>query len=385
MLLKALLNFLLQPLFWLTLLAVIFSYFKRIKQQRQHFRIAIDPDFYEGRHLLKNGFWFTLIGAVIMLGLGVMLPPSWIGIYQIILLFTVIGFVVFNSDSSWLWLLSVAAFAFASYFGQTFPVLFINQTETPNWSTFLRSSPSLMIVGALLAGFKLLMLRRFDLLTALPTIKTGKRGRRLVKYSWQELSLIPLFCLIPGDSLQHLLPNWPFLTISGHSFTFFVLPVVVTSGISYWRRAAQEVLQFKKNELTKMIFAFCLTAAISYFIPLLVPVMWLTVLLVFLVNAVLSYRFSRQGSNWYFDTYTGVRIIAVQPQTPAARMGLKPGDVILTCNGLAVHNEDELYQALQQEPTFCRLKLRTYVGRLKLAQSAIFANAPHEIGLIIFH
>ena len=385
MLLKALFNFFLQPVVWLTLLAVILSYFKRIKQQRQRFRVAIDSDFYEGRHLLKNGFWFTLIGAVLMLGLGVMLPPSWIGIYQIILLFTLIGFVGFGSDSSWFWLLSIAVFAFVSYFGQTFPVLFIKQAQPPTWSAFLQSSPSLMTVGALFAGFKLLMLKRFDLLTALPTIKAGKRGRRLVKYSWQELSLIPLFCLIPGDSLQHFLPSWPFLTIADHTFTFFVLPVVVTSGISYWRRAAQEVLQFKKNELTKMIFVCCLTAAISYFFPLMAPVMWLTIFLVFLLNAALSYRFSRQKSNWYFDTHIGVRIIAVQPQTPAARMGLKPGDIILTCNGRPVHNEDELYQALQQAPTFCRLKLKTYAGQLKLAQGAIFANAPHEIGLIIFH
>lgn len=385
MLIKALLKFFLQPLFWLTLLAVIFSYFKRIKQQRQHFRIAINSDFYEGRHLLKNSLWFTLIGAAIMLGLGVMLPPSWIGIYQIILLFTLIGFVGFNSDSSWFWLLSIAVFALFSYFGQTMPVLFINKSVTTDWTTFLQSSPSLMVVGAILASFKLLMLKRFDLLTASPTIKAGKRGRRLVKYSWHELSLIPLFCLIPGASLQQFLPSWPFLTISGHTFTFFVLPVVVSSGISYWRRSAQTALQFKKNELTKMIFVYCLTAAISYFIPLLVPIMWLTILLVFLLNTGLSYRFSRQQSNWYFDTHTGVRIIAVQPQTPAARMGLKPGDVILTCNGLKVHNEDELYQALQQEPTFCRLKLRTYAGQLKLAQGAIFANAPHEIGLIIFH
>lgn len=35
-------------------IAVLIRYFSRVRYERKTFRIAIDRDFYEGRHFLKN-------------------------------------------------------------------------------------------------------------------------------------------------------------------------------------------------------------------------------------------------------------------------------------------------------------------------------------------
>lgn len=96
-------------------------------------------------------------------------------------------------------------------------------------------------------------------------------------------------------------------------------------------------------------------------------------------------KFEQRESNWYVETHDGVRVIAVQPNTPAAKMKIQPGDEILICNGREVHNETEFYAALKTDATFCRFKIRNYAGELKLAQGAIYADSPHEIGLVIFH
>ena len=85
------------------------------------------------------------------------------------------------------------------------------------------------------------------------------------------------------------------------------------------------------------------------------------------------------------ETDEGIRIISVQPETPAAKMKLQPGDVILTCNNRVVNSEKEFYQALQLNSAYCHVKVRTYEGDLRIAESAIFMDSPHEIGLILFH
>lgn len=382
MLIKAVGEFTLQPVVWLAIIVVIISYFKRIRIERKQFRIAINNDFYEGRHLIKNGILFALIGSLMMISIGIMLPPAWILIYQILIIIELLCFGFLTIDSSWFYFLSVLVFALNGL-GIIKPLRKILLTST--WDNFLKSGTALMALGAILLGFKLLMLRRFDPIMLLPVIKAGKRGRRLVKYSWRELALIPLFCLIPGSQIQEVVPGWPYLTLAGHSFAIFILPVVITSGISFSRQTAGETLKLKKYQLRWLMIGFLLAALSCYFWNELVPIAWIVLLVVTLSIAGIRYRFMRQHSNWYFETHDGIRIVAVKPKTPAAKMNLQPGDVILTCNGLKVKSEKELYHALQQEPTYCRLKVRSYAGKLKLTQGAIFAGAPHEIGIIIFH
>lgn len=74
-------------------------------------------------------------------------------------------------------------------------------------------------------------------------------------------------------------------------------------------------------------------------------------------------------------------MIGIQPGTPAAKMDLDVGDVILTVNGIQVTNEDQFYRAISTSPTYCRFKVRDRNDQLKMTESAIFKNSPHEIGV----
>jgi membrane-associated protease RseP (regulator of RpoE activity) len=49
----------------------------------------------------------------------------------------------------------------------------------------------------------------------------------------------------------------------------------------------------------------------------------------------------------YFGTKDGVLVTSVEPETPAAKAGLKAGDVITSVNGKAVSNGGELIEAVQ--------------------------------------
>ncbi|WP_225349677.1 PDZ domain-containing protein [Ligilactobacillus hayakitensis] len=92
----------------------------------------------------------------------------------------------------------------------------------------------------------------------------------------------------------------------------------------------------------------------------------------------------KQIDTGYVQTDEGIRIIAVKPDTPAAKMNLHAGDTILTCNNIPVNTEDEFYRAIQKNAAYCHIKAKTYGGDLIIVESAIFKDSPHEIGLVLF-
>ncbi len=71
-------------------------------------------------------------------------------------------------------------------------------------------------------------------------------------------------------------------------------------------------------------------------------------LLVLVAQAFSRLKADHDAKRWYVETSEGVRIVAVKPETPAAKMKLEVGDIILECNGIKVATGDELYEALQK-------------------------------------
>ncbi|MFT8727536.1 MAG: PDZ domain-containing protein [Liquorilactobacillus ghanensis] len=388
MVLEAIKNFLLQPVVWLAILSIGVTYARRISFERKQFRIAINRDFFEGRHFIKNFFLLGIIGSLITILIGVMLPWQWIIIYQVLMVIAVLIYPFFKIDSAFFWWISLLLLGGLSLFSAELANLLpssIKQQVLLSHSALATSSAALLFIAALFLAAKWLMLKRYQSMEISPVIKNGKRGRRLVFYSWQDLALVPLVCLVPSGTLTNFLPGWFFITIAHHQFQLFILPAIISSGFKFWRQSAQATYSFEKRELLELLLAFLVGAGLCYIFPAIFEIIIIVLLLLSVVAMILKRRFERKENNWYVETHDGVRVIAVQPNTPAAKMKIQPGDEILTCNGLTVHSESELYAALKTDATFCRFKLRNYAGELKLAQGAIYADSPHEIGLVIFH
>ncbi|MCP9328220.1 PDZ domain-containing protein [Liquorilactobacillus satsumensis] len=372
----------LQPVFWFGFLATSCAHFLRIKHEREHYHVAINRDFYEGRHYLKNGFIFSLLGSMLCLGLGVVFPIKWIFMYSIAAILGII-FSVF-CDAGLFFLLSACLLPIGVHFLQTwFPHTNMLQLEKLVPQNF--NGTAFLLLCALFFLFRWLLLGRFSPKFLTPKIKQGKRGRKLASYNWRELTVVPLVVLIPGNFSQNLIPFWPLVTFQGQHYSFFVLPLLVSGSLCIWRTAVTVgVAQARKN--AAQLLGFCLLGAlITAVVSQAVGVVFLLLVLMVVLRFIRRYAKMKKQGKWYVETYNGIRVIAVRPNTPAAKMQLEPGDVILECNGKTVVNEAEFYAALKLVPTFCRLKVKTYAGELKIAESAIFANSPHEIGLVLFH
>ncbi|KRM90416.1 hypothetical protein FC80_GL001320 [Liquorilactobacillus cacaonum DSM 21116] len=365
------------PVVWFGLLMTFLGYLRRIRDERKDFRIAVNKDFFEGRFYIKYALGLSIVGSILSLLLGLKFTQQWIFVYIGIVIVGLILSVYVDANS--LLLLTFMGVTFLTYYVKLFRNLIIS-------NAFDKVLPS-SIFGILIIFYlaKLWMLKEMHDGTFHPKVYVGKRGRRLIRYSLKNQSIIPLVVLIPGDFFHSYLSFWPIMSIGSHSFSLFVLPLWVSWTLKFWRNTAKEELQVSKFNVQIELLIAIIGAAFSVYLPLISLFLFIVLLLFVALRFIQRYVKMKRKGNWYVETHDGVRVVAIQPETPAAKMGLEMGDVIVTCNGLAVTTEAEFYKALQKNSAYCKLRVKTYEGQLKLAESAIFANSPHEIGVILFH
>lgn len=374
LILKLIGSYLLTPVLWLGILYVIISYNQRINKERKQFRVAINKDFYEGRNFIKYGLFFFVMGSLISMILGLTLPTNSVYIYQIliVLAFLINGF----STTSMLLVMTAAGILelvvprFITFFGDVFP-----EISGPSWL--------LLIFISILADYYLTRNMKKHPLS--PRIKSGKRGRNIATYLGRETVVFPLLALIPSGTLSSTLNFWPVFNIGNQKFSLILFPIFISTSVKVIKRAKERVIQDKlKNTELLLGLTFVLIVLTKFMLKLfLISLIILTVVSIFL--EIKLRKKEKNANSWYVETDEGIRIISVQPETPAAKMKLQPGDVILTCNNRVVNSEEEFYQALQLNSAYCHVKVRTYEGDLRIAESAIFMDSPHEIGLILFH
>lgn len=374
LILKLIGSYILTPILWLGILYIIISYNQRINKERKQFRVAINKDFYEGRNFIKYGMFFFVMGSLISMILGLTLPTNSVYIYQIlvVLAFLINGF----STTSMLLVMTAAGILelvvprFITFFGYVFPEI--------SGSSWL-----LLIFISLLADYYLTRNMKKHPLS--PRIKSGKRGRNIATYLGRETVVFPLLALIPSGTLSSTLNFWPVFNIGNQKFSLILFPIFISTSVKVIKRAKERVIQDKlKNTELLLGLTFVLIVLTKFMSKLfLISLIILTVVSIFL--EIKLRKKEKDANSWYVETDEGIRIISVQPETPAAKMKLQPGDVILTCNNRVVNSEEEFYQALQLNSAYCHVKVRTYEGDLRIAESAIFMDSPHEIGLILFH
>ncbi len=85
---------------------------------------------------------------------------------------------------------------------------------------------------------------------------------------------------------------------------------------------------------------------------------------------------------YFTKRMSGLVILGVLPNTPAHKMALSVGEVIVKVNGTPVAMEDEFYAALQQNRAFCKLEVLNESGEVRFAQTALFEGEHHELGLL---
>lgn len=377
--------FLLQPLVWLGLLRSYLTAKRRVKSERQHFQSAINPQLVEVHHFLVDGCLLGVLMTIISLALGLVVSPIWVVIYEVVAAISLI--------------IIPGALVPVTAFGLSWLVYWIMSPELTTVGGALQRhgvamtsmSGNLVVNGLLLLAIVLaataVLLRHYDYEGRSPQLQPDQRGKRLVRYQWQQLLVLPVGVLVPGDWLHATISWWPVFMVGERSFSILLLPLLVGTSVRVYKQLPQIAWRQLAARYGWVTLASVLVAIIARFAVLspqwLLALMGLIVVLTWGILAQHRYH-DRHQQFRYSDTEQGVRVIGLRPHTPADKLNLDLGDIILECNRQPVNTEAEFYAALLKSPTYVHLKVRNRQQELIITETAIYNGAPHELGIVLF-
>lgn len=207
-------------------------------------------------------------------------------------------------------------------------------------------------------------------------------GRRRLQKRVRQLIFLPLLVPVPGAMLK----AWPLLKILSpeiNGLNFVLLPLVLGFGLSSFTSVRAQLRRRAVSDAA-LLAAAVVTAILASMHLISSDATLLIIAGVALIGMGSLLLVPRHEQNALTDAAGGVRVVAVIPGTPAAKMGLQSGDTILQCNGVDVPTARAFYTATQHLGTFCRLRVRDGEGRFRLAETAIFTGAPHMLGVMTF-
>lgn len=379
-LLKAIGRMFLNPLLYFAIIMAIFLGYVRVKRERKHFNIRILWGWSELAGLVKEGIWLSLAISLVTLVFGL---TQSVELLFFVAVFGILGMILYNFH-----LLSPIVLI-----GLSLASLMVMDFQ--QWSFEL---PGLSIHGvdvlegaavtsALVAGLLLIaesrLIKKYGLHYASPIIEKSKRGMHGVAFFTKKLWLLPIFFVVPGEAIDAYFPWWPLFSLNSQQFALVLFPFVI--GFQQKTRRSLPLYIYPKLSRAVLILGEVVLVGglAGYFYPLAAVV---AVFAGALARLMISYIFkARERKDVYAVSArpNGVMIAAVLPNSPAEKMGLQAGEIIRKVNGMEVHNELELYQALQINAAHCKLEVLNHHNELRLTQHVVHSKDHYRIGLLV--
>ncbi len=368
-------RFFLHPLFYLFFLLALAHGYIRIKRERNSFHIRVQDMYEELKFTYTKGLFIGLIVSIILFALGVSLP---FGTLVLLAIMTAILGLTLR-----LRLLS-AAFSVGITFlaaqilvnGQVANAeqFFIGLSET--------SFSSLSILASLLIIAEGVLVFRTAHKRTSPYVKTSTRGLPIGTHIANRSWMLPLLFLVPGGELMSTLPWWPVLTVNGEPFMLLFVPFFLG-----FHQQVQGSLPKESIKVTgvRVIWLGIITLLVSV-VSIWVPIVSFIALLVAIVGRefiTIRQRMNDDSAAFYFSKRDkGLMILGILPHSPAEKMSLQVGEMIMKVNGHAVKTIDEFYQALQKNRAYCKLEVIDFNGEIRFTQRALYDGEHHELGIL---
>lgn len=381
--LSGLLELVIQPFYWAGLLILLLYYRRQGILERKLFHIRLHGYGMPAMRALLGGLCAGVAVSLIMAGVGFTLTPVGAAVVWATALVLLVFRIRFAN-----FIYAAGALGFLQFVLGYIPGL-------PNsgiFSTIFGAIDELNI-AALLVLAALLHLAESGLIAwqgkdfALPTYIPGKRGRPVGAYVLRMLWLVPTLLLVPSENGPISLPWTPPLLAGlglpeATGYMLLALPVMIGMPEVTWTllperkaaRAARRGLMFGAVLLV-------LALGSVFWSPMTVVV---GVAGIALREALIrdSLREEEGQSAMYAHSGRGLRILAVQPGSPAEDMGILPGETLLKVNGSLVATTQQMHESLRMNSAFCKLEVQNRSGESKFLQRPIYDGDHHQLGFI---
>jgi hypothetical protein len=246
--------------------------------------------------------------------------------------------------------------------------------------------PSLFAIVALLHLTEAFLIYLIGGERGTPFFLQSKRGKLVGGFYIQHFWLVPLFVIVGNSpsALPPLFQGWPLFTnlVQG-SYGILLLPAVLAFSETAISSTPKQKSRFSAKWLSIYSIILLATATWAIYTPALSIIAILFSALGH--ECIIFYSRWKEEKNTpiYVHPPNGLKILAVIPHTPAEKMGLQSGEVILKVNGLSVFRRKEMYRALKQNLAFCKLEVINNNGHVKFTKSSLYEKDHHQLGVIL--
>lgn len=374
-LLKAIGTFFINPMLYVGLIIIFIVSYLRIKRERTYFCVKIFDIFTEMKKTALFALISGLIVSVIALGAGIVFT------YDTLILLNIVV-ILFLLRGKWTLLSAAYTFGFV-YFILYFAPYLID--AVPQVGTYFTPQTNLSGIAVLVGVFLIVesyFIRKVDQGETFPELALGTRGKWIGLHRLSKIGMIPFFVLIPGSLIEPFLSFWPVFTLGGTAYTFMLVPLWIGFDYKVFSTVPMSIKHKLSNQTLLLGFIVTSFAVAGYFLSFLSLI---GVALAIIGKEWMNYRhraLERSHNPYFTPSQEGLKVLAVLPNSPAERLGVQVGETITRVNGIRIHIEDELYQALQFNGSFCKLEVMDHIRERRILQSALYEGDHHRIGII---
>jgi len=373
-------RFLLNPVVYIAIVVATFLGYSRVKQERKFFNRRIIWGWTELLGQWKRGWPYALVISLISVGVGLTVPKAFL---LILIAISLLGLLLFFINVlAPIYTMAIATVALWAMYQYNWSFSW--------WKLSLEGIDLLegaIVTITILTGLCVIaegiLIRRTAKQVITPGIENTKRGMQAIVYRTRNVWVLPIFFIIPGNSIPSSLPYWPQFTLGDNHFAFVLFPVVI--GFSKLLRKELPVVQLPKIGRSVLLLGqlIVIGGLASYLQPF---IGFITLAVGVLIRLIISLYFAWQEKTESYavaPSTKGAMIAAVLPDSPAEKMGLLAGECIRKVNGHTITTEAELYEALQLNAAHCRLEVLDRNNELRLTQHVIYSNDHYRIGLLL--
>jgi hypothetical protein len=364
-----------EPMFWLVLALVGYQYWQMQRSQQRMFGVA-------GYSLLGQ----LLLAAVYGTAGGVL------GSF----LLTVVGINLQRLGLSYIWpvaLLLMAinmrflCFAYAGGLVALSKALF-------GWPDV--HVPQVLALVAVLHITESILIAVSGRYGAMPLFLRQPGGRLVGAFSLQNFWPLPLVLLaavaVPGGEVSGDMVNmpdwWPLLPLgveppAGHQWVYAMLPVVAALGYSDIAVASSPGARRRQSAFHLALYSIVLLGLAL----LSEQYVWLQVIAALASplghELLIQYDNRREmaGIPRYVPPERGLMVLDTVPDTPARKLGLQPGDILLSMSGMPLNSGYDLAAAVAYAPLECGLEIERN-GQISRSQVK-FGSGERKLGVIL--
>jgi len=254
----------------------------------------------------------------------------------------------------------------------------------------------LMALVALLHFVESLLIYFSGHINAVPVFIKDEHHGCIGGFSLQEFWPVPIILLvimtsqIPVQGVVQMPDWWPLIrppeyVINDDNTIFMMFPVVAALGYGDIALARTPKLRCRASALNLLIFSatlmFLAVLASHYRLFAFLSALFGSIAHEILI--IIGRKSEKQKPPLFDAPLSGERVLDVVKGSPAEKLSLGPGDIILELNGKSINQPGDLEAILTEFPTFIWIKAKTPQGEIKNAEMNAYPDGINALGAIL--